>query len=543
MNKKPLVGLLILTLSLLPLLSACGGEATPAVEATEALPEAGPATEAPPVEAELPTINIALGGEALTTIDPTSFPGANVQAITMNVFETLISFDANDQIVPWLAESWEWSADGLTLTMPLRQDVVFSDGTPMTCADVLFSIEREATNNMAVMNQLNPAQGYAGSECTDDYTFVVHYTTPSAQFMGQTLGMGLYVVSQTQFESVGEEEFMNHPIGTGPYMIQGWAEGQYVDLVPNPLYWGEPAEFSLAHFVSAPDEAGRIGMLQAGEVDLITQVSGVNIPTLVDAGFNRIDVPQAHDITLIFDLMNPNHPWSNLEVRQAIDYAIDQDAVIETIFNGQPLPAVWLESWELGYIPAFGQADLGYDMDEAQRLMADAGYADGFEMPVTYAAWMEWSSTLLDYITAQLEQINITVVPTGLTDFMEFMHGMEQWHAPHTEGGGVFLFDVGWPGNPDPSINLTNGFYSGKQNSLYYTPELDALVSQAIQTIDDDARAAIVTQAVQMIQAAEPVVPICLEVATSVSAANVTYTKSYGGMGAGPTRLSDLTME
>jgi ABC-type transport system substrate-binding protein len=126
---------------------------------------------------------------------------------------------------------------------------------------------------------------------------------------------------------------------------------------------------------------------------------------------------------------------------------------------------------------------------------------------------------------------------------MEFMHGMEQWHAPHTEGGGVFLFDVGWPGNPDPSINLTNGFYSGKQNSLYYTPELDALVSQAIQTIDDDARAAIVTQAVQMIQAAEPVVPICLEVATSVSAANVTYTKSYGGMGAGPTRLSDLTME
>lgn len=532
MNKKALVGLLILTLTVMPLLAACGGAATTARP-----------TAAPPTGEELPTINIALGGEALTTIDPTSFPGSNVAAFTVNVFETLISFDENDQIVPWLAESWEWSEDGLTLTMSLRQDVVFSDGTPMTCADVLFSIEREAVNNMAVMNQLNPAQGYAGSECGDDYTFVVHYSVPSAQFIGQTLGMGLYVVPKAQFEAVGEEEFMMNPIGTGPYRIAGWEEGQYIDLVPNEFYWGEPARFSLAHFVPAPDEAGRIGMLQAGEVDLITQVSGVNIPALEEAGFNRIDVPQAHDITLIFDLASPNHPWTDLRVRQAIDYAIDQDAVIQTIFNGQPLPAVWLEDWELGYIPEFGQAALGYDLAEAQRLMDEAGYSAGFEMPVTYAAWMEWSTMLLDYITAQLELINITVVPTGLTDFMEFMHGMEQWHEPHNEGGGVFLFDVGWPGNPDPSINLTNGFYSGKANSLYYTDELDALVRQIIQTIDDDARAALVTQAYGTIQAAHPVIPICLEVATSMSAPNVTYTKSYGGMGAGPTRLSDLTME
>jgi peptide/nickel transport system substrate-binding protein len=527
-KKNLFFGLLILTLIALPLLVACRAEVTPP-----------PAEE----EEELPTITIGLGGEALTTIDPTSFPGANVVAITQNVFETLISFDENDQIVPWLAESWEWSEDGKSLTMNLRQDVVFSDGTPMTCADVLFSIEREAVNNMAVGAQLNPAQGYAGSECADEYTFVVNYTAPSAQFMGQTLGMGLYVVSKAQFDEVGEEEFMMNPIGTGPYKISGWEEGQYIDLVPNELYWGEKAKFSLAHFVPAPDEAGRIGMLQAGEVDLITQVSGTNIPTLKQAGFNRIDIPQAHDIVLIFDLMNPNHPWSDLKVRQAIDYAIDQDAVIETIFNGQPKPAVWLRDWELGYQPEFGEAALGYDLAEAQRLMAEAGYEDGFEMPVTYAAWMEWSTTLLDYITAQLELINITVVPTGLTDFMEFMGAMEQWHAPHTEGGSVFLFDVGWPGNPDPSINLTNGFYSGKPNSLYYTDDLDALVKQVIETIDDDARAPLITQAYQIIAADHPVVPICLEVATGMSAANVVYTKSYGGMGASPAKLCDLTIE
>jgi ABC-type transport system substrate-binding protein len=526
-------------------LAACGPTPTPVPPTNTPMPV--PPTDTPvpttPAEEELPTITIGLGGEALTTIDPTSLTGSNVVAISMNVFETLIGFDENDQIVPWLAESWEWSEDGKSLTMNLRQDVVFSDGTPMMCDDVLFSIEREAVNNMSVMNQLNPEQGYEGSECVDDYTFAVHYSTPSAQFMGQTLGMGLYVVSKDQFEAVGEDEFMMNPIGTGPYKVLDWEEGQYVDLVPNDLYWGKPAKFSMAHFVPAPDESNRIAMLQAGEVDMITQVSGVNVPSLEEAGFNRIDVPQAHDIVLIFDLVNPNHPWSDIRVRQAMDYAIDQNAVIGTIFNGQHQAPVWLMDWELGYQPEFGETDLGYDLAEAQRLMEEAGYADGFEMPLTYAAFMEWGTILLDYITAQLELINITVEPTGLTDFMEFMGAQEQWHAPHTEGGGVFLFDVGYPGNPDPTINLTNGFYSGKANSLYYHDDLDAIISEAIQTIDDDERAALVTQAYEIIVADRPVLPICLEVATTMTTQDVSYAKSYGGMGAGPVKLCDITME
>jgi peptide/nickel transport system substrate-binding protein len=523
-KKNLFFGFLILTLIIL--LVACQAEET---------------TSSGEAEGDLPTINISLGREPLTTVDPTSFPGANVVAITQNVFETLVSFDENDQIVPWLAESWNWSEDGKTLTMSLRQDVVFSDGTPMTCADVLFSLEREAVNNMAVGAQLNPAQGYAGSECADDYTFVVNYSSPSAQFMGQTLGMGLYVISKAQFEAVGEDEFMMNPIGTGPYKISAWEEGQYIDLVPNDLYWGEKAKFSLAHFVPAPDESSRISMLQAGEVDLITEVSGTNIPALEDAGFTRIDIPQAHDICLIFDMMNPNHPWADIKVREALDYVLDQDAVMETIFNGQHLPAVWLMDWELGYQPEFGETDLGYDLDEAKRLLAEAGYEDGFEMPITYAAFTPWGTTLLDYVTAQFELLNITVVPTGLTDFMEFMGALEQWHAPHDEGGGVFLFDTGWPGNPDPSINLTNGFYSGKPNSLYYRDDLDALIKQAIETIDDDDRAALITQAYQIVIVDRPMLPIALEVTTSFSADNIVYTKSYGGMGAGPVKLCDLS--
>jgi peptide/nickel transport system substrate-binding protein len=527
-------------------LAACGPTPTPVPTNT---PVPVPPTDTPvpttPAEEELPTITIGVGGESLTSVDPTSQAGSNVVGIIINVFETLVSFDEDDQIIPWLAKDWEWSEDGTTLTLYLREDVVFSDGTAMTADDVVFSINRHQINNLSVSSQLTESQGYLGVDSSDDYTVNIHFSAPSAQFIGQTLGSGIYVISSEQYAEYGYDnaDYPAIPVGTGPYKISDWAEGQYVDLVPNDLYWGDEPNFASARFIPATDESTKIAMLQAGEVDMITQVNGANIPTLEAAGYSRWDVEQAHNIVLIFDLVDETLPWNDIKVRQAIDYVIDQDAVIETIFNGQHKTAVWLKEWELGYQPEFSEATLGYDVAEAQQLMADAGYADGFEMPLTYAAFMEWGTTLTDYLTAQLELINITVVPTGISDFMEFMDAQNNLHDPHTEGGCVFLFDVGWPGNPDPIINLTNGFYGGKSNCLYYRSDLDEIIDEALRTVDDAARADLITQAYEIITADMPVVPLMLEVSTSISVASVVYTKSYGGMGAGPIKLCDLTKD
>jgi len=517
MKKKLFFGLLIVVLVALPFATAC--DTTP--------------TDV--------TLTIGVGGEGLTNIDPTTLWGANVQPCNLNVFEFLVGFDEDDQVVPWLAESWEWSDSYTTLTMQLRDDAYFSDGTQMTSADVIFSMNREATTNMAVMDQLT--QGYKSIEADGDFAVVFKFEHPTAQFIGQTLGMGLMVISEAQYTPYGNDAYPDIPIGTGAYQISAWQEGQYVDLVPNEYYWGDEAKFSSVHCIMAPDESNRIAMLQAGEVDMITQVSGANVPTLETAGYNRWDVPQAHDIVLIFDLQNENHPWYDVKVRQAINYVIDQDALITTVFNGVPQSSVWLMDWELGYQEEFSEAAYPYDLAEAQALMTSAGYADGFEMPLTYAAFMEWGVTITDYLTSQLELINITVVPTGISDFMEFMSAQKEWHAPHTSGGCVFLFDVGWPGNPDPTINLTNGFYSGKDNTMYYRDDLDDIISEAIQTVDNDARAILIAEAYEIVMADLPVIPLMLEVATSISVDGVTYEKSYGGMGGGPMKLCDLSVD
>lgn len=142
-----------------------------------------------------------------------------------------------------------------------------------------------------------------------------------------------------------------------------------------------------------------------------------------------------------------------MKVRQAINYAIDKEALINKLFGGVPKEGVWLESWELGYDASLKPA-YAYDLAKAKQLMKDAGKADGFTMPLYYATFMEWGADLADYISSALAAINIKVELTGVSTMPEFMGTVEDLH----KGKGkpvVFLFDYGWttvgPATPNPS--------------------------------------------------------------------------------------------
>ena len=114
-------------------------------------------------------------------------------------------------------------------------------------------------------------------------------------------------------------------------------------------------------------------------------------------------------------------------------------------------------------------------------------------------------------------------------------------HSKDLESACV-LFDFGWPGNPEPVINLTNGFYMEKDNTLYDSPEVYDLITQALATVDNDARGELISQAYTIINDDLPFVPICLEVATTMIKPEIAYEKSVGGMAAGPGNLIDLTV-
>lgn len=547
MKRKLVIGLLILTLIALPLLAACGGEkaTTAPPPATEAPP---PATEAPPPATEAPaavtSLNVAYPGgfTGLTSVDPCDF----FSAAPPGVFESLIAQDKDDKLYGLLAESWEWSDDGLALTVKLREGVMFSNGDPFTTADVEFSLLRSLEKNMPVIAQLSPGQGYDGYEILDNYTIKFLFTKVNVQFVPQTL-VNMYMTSKTYYDQVGEEAYVKLPVGTGPYKIVDWAEGQYIDITYNENYRGDKPQIDSAHFVASPDSATRVAMLQAGEVDISIQIPGASIGALEAAGFARVDVPQPHDIAIVFNLLAPDTPWQDVRVRQAINYAIDKQSLIDTMLCGPLQEGVWALPTAPWYDSSLKPA-YPYDLTMAQQLMEEAGYADGFTLPLTYLV-TEWGDELADYLASALAQINIEVELNAIAGMPDFMPAIAAVHNAYVNGETVpatpaaFVYDPGWPGNPEVSIDLTNGFYMAKDNTLFDNAAIDDLVDQVLSTLDDEARYEVARQAWTAIDELLPVIPIGLEVQVSMMKPNIKYVKSVGGMATGPMNLIDLRVE
>jgi len=515
MHKKLLFGLVILVLVALPLLGACAGEA------------AAPAS-------------LKVGyNNGITSVDPTDFFGG----APPGVFEQLVKFDQNEKMIGALAESWSLSADGKTLEFKLRKGVKFSSGDEFKAADVEFSLARNKEKNMPIASQLT--QNFDRIEVVDDSTVRFHFPATNIQFLPQTCA-NMNIISKAYYDKVGEDAYLKNPVGTGPYKITDWKEGQYIDVAYNDKYRGKKPQIQTARFLSARDSSTRVAMLQAGEVDLIQQVPGSNIAALEAAGFKRVDIQQPHVICIIMDLLSPNTPWSNIKVRQAMNYAIDKESLIKTIFGSAAQKASWLLPWELGYDASLNPS-YPYDLTKAKTLMKEAGYENGFDLPLAYASWMEWGRDLSDYLASAPKAININVKLTGLNEMPAFMGTIEDLHKAYVTGKpttpSCFLFDTGWPGNPEVVIDLTNGFYMEKGNTLYDNKEVYALVKQALQTVDNAARGELAKKAYKIINADLPHIPIVLEVQTNMMKSNITYTPDTGSMARGPSNLWELSVK
>jgi peptide/nickel transport system substrate-binding protein len=203
--------LLILALIALPLLAACGGEkaTTAPPSATEAPPSA---TEAPPPAAEPVALTIGYGGPPVASVDSTDFSGGAPPSI----FEALVGFDENEKMIGLLAESWEFLDDGKILEFKLKEDIVFSSGDPFTAADVEFSLSRHREKNMPIIAQLS--QNFDRLEVVDDYTIRFHFPAVNVQFLPQTCP-NMTITSKAYYDRVGEEGYLERPVGTGPYKI------------------------------------------------------------------------------------------------------------------------------------------------------------------------------------------------------------------------------------------------------------------------------------------------------------------------------------
>ena len=287
-----------------------------------------------------------------------------------NVFDVLVRVDRQGkELLPGLAESWEVSDDGLTYTFHLRE-ADFSDGTPITAQDAAYSLERIRDSELSLWS--DSYKIIADMQTPDPRTLVVTLSGPSAPFLSTLAMPGASIISKAAMEGMGQEAFAEMPVASGAFTLKEWRRGDRVILERNPAFW-EADKVSLdgVEWISIPDDNTRMLAVQAGELDAAIFVPFSRVKELqADPNLNVVIDPSTREDHLLLNHEHP--PLDNVKIREALDYAIDKQSIVDTVVFG-------LGEVANSYIPKgalYHSDDNGarpHDPEKARALLAEAG--------------------------------------------------------------------------------------------------------------------------------------------------------------------------
>lgn len=346
---------------------------------------AAPATEEPAAEAPSSTIVVALAA-APVSLDPADHRSRESETVIRNMFDGLVTRDSTNGVHMQLAESMEW-ADEQTLNITLRQGVMFHNGTEMTADDVVFTFERIINENQIEFPEAHtsPRKGLIAPlesiEKTGEYSVTMHFSGPWPPAM--QLLVHQQIVPKAYIEEVGTEGFIANPVGTGPFKFVSAQPGfEQVILERFEDYYGGspdlppvgPACVGQVVFSVIPEASTRVSALLAGEVDIITNVPQDLIENL--SANENVQVQTAAGTQPKWIELNVNKaPFDDVNVRKALNYAVDKDLIIQQIYGGR---AVALPG-ALSPFNSFANKSLSpypYDTEMALDLLSQAGWED-----------------------------------------------------------------------------------------------------------------------------------------------------------------------
>ena len=491
-TKRLLAGLLAAVTALS--LTACGASSSNAAATTAAVQ-----TPASAQTAETRTnLNMALSVDP-DGLDPQRTTAASTFQITNNIYDTLLRVNTDGTLKEGLADTWEVSEDGLTLTFHLRSGVTFHNGNVCDAAAVVSSFERlQAEDSPRAADYANFTFAAEG-----DDTVVV----TCAELDVAALSSFAYPWSAIVDTTVADT-LKNEPIGTGPYKLKEWIPQQSLTLEKNPDYY-DTVNLETITFKMMPDATSQIASLQNGELDIIS-ISGDQVATFENnPDFTVIQAP-ANSIQLM--AMNlANEALSDVRVRQAINYAVDKQALIDTVWwgYGEPIgshyPTVLKEYVDLN-------DTYPYDPEQAKELLAEAGYADGLTLemylPKSYPAYVSAGQVIADSLKEVGITCNITIVEWAT------------WLSDVYTGRDYDLTVVGHTGRLDPYVLLARYQSDSSENYFNYSnPEVDELLKNYKSEKDEAKRTEMVQQVEEILAKDVPAyyiqTPITLYVTSS----------------------------
>jgi peptide/nickel transport system substrate-binding protein len=342
--------------------------------------------------------------EDSTTFDPIK-TAQNIDFwVFSNVYDVLVRVDkTGTKLEPGLAESWTMSDDGLTYTFKIR-DAKFSDGSPLTAEDAAYTLTRIRDDEGSLWT--DSYKIIASAEATDDRTLVVTLNSLSAPFLSTLAMPGASVISKAGMESLGPDAYAESPIGSGAFTVKEWRRGDRIILEKNPNFWeADRVQLDGVEWVSVPDDNTRMLNVQAGELDAALYVPFSRVAELQkDPNLNvHLDPSTREDHLLI------NHEHEHLskkEVRQALDMAIDKQAIVEAVTFG-------IGEVAYSYVPKGAlyhyaeNLQRPYDAQKAKEMLEAAG-ASGLTLNYIVNAGNEVDEQTAVLLQQQLAQAGIT---------------------------------------------------------------------------------------------------------------------------------------
>ena len=460
-NKRVLAFALATSLTVLPL-TGCGKEGDKNAEPSPTEISNG---ETPKASGDDDTLRVALSID-FNKVDTLIAYSTELDMIVNSVSEGLFYYDENSVVQPLLAESYT-QPDDTTYIYQIRDDVTFSDGTPLTAEDVAFSLNRHRDeNNASLLGWM--FDKVESIEQTGDYEVTVKLSSPDPAWQYTLATPASDVISKKYYDEHSDDFGTSSGgfIGSGPYIITSWDTSE-IDLAYNENYWNKDnvdIDFKNLQFLSVPDQSVVKTLVESGQVDITRNISRDSVKELKgNSDLNVIAIDYLGDTFLSY---NTNvTALDDVRVRQAIDYAIDKESILNDIVGSEyaSLGKSQLFSEKIGEANAdlWGdffetQQSYTYDVDKAKELLKEAGYESGLSFKLTYLSSNSTHENVALLIQQNLADVGITVTLEGVDKATE---STLRYGGPDTRDYELFLTQ--WASDyPDPVGTVVPMAYS-----------------------------------------------------------------------------------
>ncbi|UFN49375.1 ABC transporter substrate-binding protein [Roseomonas sp. OT10] len=468
------------------------------------------------------TVTIAIGG-SVTSLDPHFYNASPNHSVAAHFFDKLVEFTGRTQMVPQLAESWRPISDTVW-EFKLRPGVKWHDGRDFTAEDVAFTIQRapDVPNSPGGFGSF--VRAIQKVEIVDPLTIRFH--TPGPYPLLPTDFTSVYVISRHAGTGASTEDYNSGKavVGTGPYRFGSYSPGTRVQMTRNDAYWEGRPSWERVDFRIISSPPARTAAILSGDVDIIDTVPSSDLARL--RGDQRVRLSSIQGLRLIY--MAPDrsrtadpifvtdndgkplaqNPFNDLRVRQALNIAIDRQAITQRVMEGTATPnGQWLPPGTYSYNPDVQPP--AYDPNRAKALLAEAGFPNGFRMTLhtpndRYPNDARTAQAVAQMWTRVGVQTQVEALPWSAFSVrsarQEFGMRLLGWGSPTGEASYAL-------------VGILNTFDAAKRTGpnntgRYSNPQLDALTERATATLDDGAREALLRQAVKMAMDDVAIIPL-----------------------------------